>query len=135
MNTTEANVASLTLNYTNITSFQDTMQYFVPGEFGVHGGGHYGIGCDANGDLYNSPSDHAFFAHHAMIDRTWWIWQALDLKERQNATAGTVTFMNNPLSRNTTLNDTRTLGYAGVPDTKIANGLNTLAGQFCCVYA
>jgi tyrosinase len=62
MNTTEANVASLTLNNTNITSFQDTMQHFVPGELGVHGGRHYGIGGEANGDLYNSSSDPAFFA-------------------------------------------------------------------------
>jgi tyrosinase len=135
MNTTEANVVSLILNNPNITSFQDTMQYVVPDDLGVHGGGHYGIGGDANGDLYNSPSDPAFFAHHAMIDRTWWMWQALDLKERQNATAGTVTFMNNPPSRNTTLNDTIALGYAGVPNIKIADALNTLAGPFCYVYA
>jgi hypothetical protein len=47
----------------------------------------------------------------------------------------TVTFMNSPPKRNTTLNDTITLGHAGVPDAKIANGLNTLAGQFCYVYA
>jgi hypothetical protein len=73
MNTTEANVISLVLNILNITSFQDAMQCVVPGDLGVHGGGHYGIRRDANGDLYNSPSNPAFFAHHAMIDRTWWI--------------------------------------------------------------
>lgn len=135
MDTTETNVVSLIVNSPNISSFQDTMQYVVPGDLAVQGGGHYGIGSDANGDLYNSPSDPAFFAHHTMVDLTWWTWQALELETRQNAIAGTVTFMNNPPSRNTTLNDTISLGYAGVPDISILEGMDTLAGPFCYVYA
>jgi tyrosinase len=43
--------------------------------------------------------------------------------------------MNNPPSRDTTLNDMVTLGYAGVPDIKIADGLHTLADPSCYVYA
>jgi tyrosinase len=39
-NTTDANVVSLILESSNISSFQDTMQYVVPGDLGVHGGGH-----------------------------------------------------------------------------------------------
>jgi tyrosinase len=70
-----------------------------------------------------------------MIDLIWWIWQAFGLETRQNAIAGTITFMNNPPSRNTTLNNTIRLGYYGVPDISIGQGLNALTGPFCYVYA
>jgi hypothetical protein len=135
MNTTENSVVSLILNSPDIANFQDTMQYVVPGDLGVHGGGHYAIGGDANGDLFNSPSDPAFFAHHSMIDLVWWTWQSLGLQTRQNAIAGTITFMNNPPSRNTTLDDMIDLGYAGAPNITIGDTMNTLAGPFCYVYA
>lgn len=111
------------------------MQYVVQGDLGVHGGGHYTIGGDANGDLYNSASDPAFFFYHATIDLTWWTWQALGIQTRQSAIAGTVMFMNNPPSRNTTLNDTMYMGHAGVPDIRVGEAMNTLAGPFCYVYA
>jgi tyrosinase len=135
MNTTEDDVVSLILKSADIASFQDTMQYVVPGDLGIHGGGHYTIGGDANGDLFNSASDPAFFAHHSMIDLVWWTWQSLGLEMRQNAVAGTVTFMNNPPSRNTTLDDTLELGYTGAPNITIASAMNTLAGPFCYIYA
>jgi tyrosinase len=135
MNTTEQSVVSLILNSPDIASFQDTMQYVVQGDLGIHGGGHYTIGGDANGDLYNSASDPAFFAHHSMIDLVWWAWQSLGLETRQNAVAGTVTFMNNPSSRNTTLTDDLDMGYAGVSNITIGSAMNTLAGPFCYVYA
>jgi tyrosinase len=132
---TEERIVSLILNSPDISTFQDVMQYVVTGDLGVHGAGHYGIGGDANGDLYNSPSDPAFFMHHAMIDLTWWTWQSLGLGSRQNVIAGTLTFMNNPPSRNASLADGLDLGYAGVPNITIASAVDTLAGPFCYVYA
>jgi hypothetical protein len=30
-------------------------------------------------DVNSSPNDPVFFMHHAMLDRVWWIWQALQL--------------------------------------------------------
>ncbi|KAF1917038.1 hypothetical protein BDU57DRAFT_557120 [Ampelomyces quisqualis] len=132
---TEERIVSLILNSQDITTFQDTMQYVVTGDLGVHGAGHYGIGGDANGDLYNSPSDPAFFAHHAMVDLTWWTWQNLGPGTRQNAVAGTVTFMNNPPSRNASLADGLDLGYSGVQNITIGKVMDTLAGPFCYVYS
>lgn len=133
--TTDEKVVSLITQYTDILSFQDQMQNYAPGTMGVHNGGHYTIGGDAGADFYNSPSEPAFWFHHGMVDRVWTTWQNLDLESRQNAIAGTVTFLNNPPSRNATLNDTLSLGYVGVPDVRVADAMSTLAGPFCYVYA
>jgi tyrosinase len=133
-NASDDRVVSLILGSYDIASFQDTMQYVVSGDLGIHGAGHYGIGGDANGDLYNSPSDPAFFTHHTMIDLVWWTWQSLGLETRQNAIAGTTTFMNKPPSRNATLEDIIDLAYAGSPNITIRDAMNTLAGPFCYVY-
>ncbi|KZM18933.1 metal ion binding [Ascochyta rabiei] len=59
--TTDGKIAFLIKNSTEIRSFQDLMQNFVPGSVGIHSGGHYIIGGDAASDLYNSPADPAFF--------------------------------------------------------------------------
>ena len=79
-------------------------------------------------------SDPYFFLHHAQIDRVWWIWQNQDLKNRQNAIAGTITLNNDPVSRNTTLQDLLQLGVnepVGIP---IASAMSTLGGPFCYIY-
>jgi tyrosinase len=100
---------------------------------GVHTGGHFTIGGDPGGDIFTSPGDPAFFLHHAQIDRTWWIWQNQDLKNRQNAIAGTITLNNSPPSRNGTLQDYISLGVNAV-DITIGSAMNTLAGPFCYIY-
>ena len=79
-------------------------------------------------------SDPYFFLHHAQIDRTWWIWQNQDLKNRQNAIAGTITILNTPPSRNGTLSDILDLGVNGAPIT-IGSAMSTLGGEFCYIYA
>jgi len=134
-NATDDDIVSLILSSRDIKTFQDVMQTVVPGDLGLHGAGHYMIAGDANGDLYNSPADPAFFMHHSMIDLVWWTWQALDLKNRQNAIAGTITFMNLTPSRDTSLDDILTLGYAGSPDIPIRSAMSTLDGPFCYLYA
>jgi tyrosinase len=73
--------------------------------WGLHNGGHYIIGGDPGGvgssllpevfppmcrdlttdalqDFYCSPGDPAFYFHHGMLDRVWWIWQMQDPENR-----------------------------------------------------
>lgn len=101
--------------------------------YGVHTAGHFTIGGDPGGDIFTSPGDPAFFLHHAQIDRTWWIWQNQDLKNRQNAIAGTITLNNNPPSKDGTLSDLLSLGV-NAKDIKIGDAMSTLAGPFCYIY-
>ena len=135
--TSDYEVTSLIKNYKDIASFQSEYQgAFAQGRMGVHTGGHYTMGGDAGSDFYNSPADPAFFPHHAMIDRVWWIWQNQDLKNRRNAIDGTITFLNSPPSRNGTLNDTLTLGPMLDTFKNITNkdAMSTLGGPFCYIY-
>jgi tyrosinase len=108
---------------------------FATGFYGVHAGGHFTFGGDPGGDIFSSPGDPLFFLHHAQIDRTWWIWQNLDLANRQNAIAGTITLNNDPPSRNGTLQDIIELGVntleGGIP---ISDAMSTMAGPFCYIY-
>lgn len=131
--TTDARIFSLITNSSDILTFQDRMQSPGP-ETGVHLGGHYTIGGDAGSDFFNSPSDPAFWFHHAMIDRVWWIWQNQDLKARERAIAGTLTFLNQPPSREGRLDDVLELGYVGPPNTTVNDAMSTVGGPFCYVY-
>jgi len=131
---TDQNSSDLITNYKDIGSFQTRMQGdFASGFYGVHTGGHFTIGGDPGGDIFTSPGDPAFFLHHAQIDRTWWIWQNQDLKNRQNAIAGTITLNNSPPSRAGTLQDIIELGV-NAPGIQIGAAMNTLAGPFCYIY-
>ncbi|EDU44897.1 tyrosinase central domain protein [Pyrenophora tritici-repentis] len=131
-------VASLIIDNKDIWNFEMTMQGW-PGtqDLGVHGGGHYAMGGDPGRDFFVSPGDPLFYLHHGMIDRTWWIWQALDTKTRTSGAgiSGTQTFLNNPPSANTTLEDVVDLGYAASPPVKIADLMSTVKGPMCYMYA
>ncbi|KAF2263579.1 Di-copper centre-containing protein [Lojkania enalia] len=134
--TKDEDVADLIKNNKNFYWFATRMQGDFPSGFlGVHTAGHFTIGGDPGGDLFASPGDPAFFLHHAMIDRTYWTWQNLDLDSRLYSVQGTITINNQPPSRNTTLDDTFDLGYVGVPTVSIRDTSNTLAGPFCYIYA
>ncbi|KAF2002056.1 Di-copper centre-containing protein [Amniculicola lignicola CBS 123094] len=134
--TKDSDVTDLIKNYKDFTSFSTRMQGdFANGFLGVHTAGHFTIGGDPGGDLFASPGDPAFFFHHGMIDRVWWTWQNLDLKNRQYAIGATITVNNSPPSRNATLDDTFDLGYVGVPTVSIRQTSHTLAGPFCYIYA
>ncbi|QGA17998.1 hypothetical protein EYB26_005676 [Talaromyces marneffei] len=128
-------VVSLILNNNDIADFQLAMQG-VPGSgaIGVHGGGHYAMGGDPGRDVFVSPGDPAFWHHHGMIDRVWWIWQNLDLAQRQNAISGTGTFLNAPPSANTTLDTVVDLGYAAGQPIAMRDLTSTTAGPFCYLY-
>ncbi|EED15869.1 tyrosinase, putative [Talaromyces stipitatus ATCC 10500] len=128
-------VVSLILNNNDIADFQLAMQG-VPGSgsIGVHGGGHYAMGGDPGRDVFVSPGDPAFWHHHGMIDRVWWIWQTLDLANRQDAISGTNTFLNNPPSANTTLDTVIDLGYAAGEMIAMRELMSTTGGPFCYIY-
>ncbi|KAJ5193984.1 Tyrosinase [Penicillium cf. griseofulvum] len=128
-------IVDLILSNRNINDFQMNMQG-IPGsgQIGVHGGGHYCMGGDPSRDVFVSPGDPAFWLHHGMIDRTWWIWQNLDLYKRLNAISGTGTFLNSPPSPNTTLDTLIDLGYAGGETVAMRDLMSTVSGPFCYIY-
>lgn len=128
-------IVDLLLRPDNIYDFQMKMQG-VPGSgnIGVHGGGHYCMGGDPSRDVFVSPGDPAFWLHHGMIDRVWWIWQNLKPSKRINAIAGTATFLNMPESPDTTLDTLIDLGYAGGESVAMRDIMNTVSGPFCYVY-
>ncbi|KAL1651067.1 hypothetical protein SLS61_005584 [Didymella pomorum] len=133
--TKDADVAALIRNADTFFNFSTTMQGdFGAGYLGVHTAGHFTIGGDPGGDLFASPGDPMFFLHHAMIDRTWWTWQNLDVEQRLYAIGATITLNNSPPSRNATLDDVINLGYVGVPEVTIGEASNTLGGPFCYIY-
>ncbi|KAJ5502237.1 Tyrosinase [Penicillium fimorum] len=128
-------IVDLILRHDDVYDFQMNMQG-VPGSgnIGVHGGGHYSMGGDPSRDVFVSPGDPAFWLHHGMIDRTWWIWQNLDLHKRLNAISGTATFLNGPPSANTTLDTLLDLGYAGGETVAMRDLMSTVSGPFCYIY-
>lgn len=71
-----------------------------------------------------------------MVDRTWWIWQQLDLKTRtgEQGISGTGTFSNVPPSSNTTLNTPIDLGYAASPTVTMKDLMSTTEGPLCYIY-
>ncbi|KAK4222214.1 putative tyrosinase [Podospora fimiseda] len=120
----EIDTLELLTNYTTILDFQNRMQGdFVTGYFGVHTAGHFTIGGDPGGDFFASNGDPAFYLHHGMIDRVWWIWQNLDPATRTNAIAGTITIFDTPPSRNGTLEDILDMGI----NNALAEGPKTIA--------
>lgn len=69
-----------------------------------------------------------------MIDLMWWLWQYLDIDNRQYVIDGTLTFQNSPASANATLDDTVQLGYAGGYPITIRGLTNTAEGPLCYTY-
>ncbi|SMR64572.1 unnamed protein product [Zymoseptoria tritici ST99CH_3D1] len=135
----DANTTKLIMGNDDIAGFQNEMQgLFAPGEkpfYGVHSGGHFMVGGDPGGDFYTSPGDMWFFFHHAMIDRVWWTWQNMDIATRTNSIAGTITFLNDPPSRNATLEDVIDLGVNdGFRGMRIREVMSTTEGPFCYIY-
>ncbi|THD00201.1 hypothetical protein EYZ11_000392 [Aspergillus tanneri] len=128
-------IVQLILGTDSIWNFQMTMQG-IPGSgsIGVHGSGHYSMGGDPGRDVFVSPGDVAFWHHHGMVDRVWWIWQNLDLKNRRNAISGTGSYLNNPPTPNTTLDTIFDLGYANGGPIAMRDLMSTASGPFCYAY-
>ncbi|KFY07699.1 hypothetical protein V492_06902 [Pseudogymnoascus sp. VKM F-4246] len=136
---TDAGITDLIANNKEMGPFQDTMQGvvdgtpFLDGFYGVHAGGHYTIGGDPGGDFFVSPGDPMFWLHHGQIDRTWWIWQNQDLKNRQNAIAGSIYLFNDPPLPLGTLNDWMDMGACGKSAT-IGDVMDTQGEFMCYIY-
>jgi tyrosinase len=131
---TAFNLLNLTVGDASATigTFQDELQGPL-GTLRIHGAGHYSMGGDGS-DVFTSLNDPAFYLHHAMIDRLYWIWQVLHPDEA-NKLNGTVTFRNNPPSRLGTVDDLLEVGKLG-PWLPIKDVLNTIGGSpMCYVYA
>lgn len=102
---------------TEITEFQTVMDHWPPqpdGVLGLHGGGHFSVGATLQ-DLFASPQDPAFMLHHAMIDRLWGMWQAIDEKNRRYALNGTNVILNPPWAPPVTLDMTMEFGILDGP--------------------
>ncbi|EOA82019.1 uncharacterized protein SETTUDRAFT_97043 [Exserohilum turcica Et28A] len=132
-------ITELITTSNEVGTFQNRLQGdFANGYLGVHSAGHYTVGGDAGSDFFNAPSDPSFYFHHAMVDRTWWIWQNQDVAARRAQVAGTITFLDQPPSRNGTLQDTLTLGpmlQDAFENITMADAMSTLGGPFCYIYA
>jgi tyrosinase len=129
-----SDITSLITASPDIATFQNTMQGDFPAGFlGVHAAGHFTMNGDPGGDLFASPGDPAFWLHHGMVDRTWWIWQLKNLPASLTAVAGTLTIFNNPPSANTTLSDVQNFGPLA-QGIELGSLLSTVSGPFCYIY-
>ncbi|KAK4664743.1 uncharacterized protein QC763_506690 [Podospora pseudopauciseta] len=131
INKNSAAVTSAKDVYDVITKNNDTHWFQT-----VMEGGHYTVGGDPGGDFYTSPGDPAFWLHHTMIDRVWWIWQIQNLEKRLKEVSHTRTMSNFPPSANGTLDDLSGLGVLA-PDVEVRELMSTmggLMGKFCYIY-
>ncbi|EWZ79971.1 tyrosinase [Fusarium oxysporum f. sp. lycopersici MN25] len=117
----------------SIKAMQDEFQGRFADEFlGIHAAGHFVMGGDSS-DLFSSPNDPIFFLHHSMVDRIYWIWQALHPKQAKDI-AGTITILNTPPSRDAVKSDPLNMGVNARQIT-IGHALDTLGGSpFCYIY-
>jgi tyrosinase len=134
-NNNHSTVLNLIQNSPDIWSFETNTQG-APGSglLGIHGGGHLAMGGDPGRDADANPGDPGFWNHHAMIDRIWWMWQYGDLEEREFAISGTGTFLNEPVSANTTLDTHVKVGFVKRGSIAMKDIMSTTAGPFCYVY-
>lgn len=132
--TTTPQIAALILT-PNVKAFQDNINGdFNAGNLGIHSAGHYTIGGDPGADFFGSPGDPAFYLHHAMVDRAYWIHQTLNMPQSLTDLDGYRTIFNNPPSNETTLDDLIGMGREG-KEIPIRDAMNTIGGTpFCYIY-
>jgi tyrosinase len=69
-----------------------------------------------------------------MVDRVYWIWQALHLNQA-NTIAGTITLNNKPPSRNASLDDVISTNFLNMDTLKIKDLLSTVSDNpLCYIY-
>ncbi|KAF6780534.1 FAD binding domain containing protein, partial [Colletotrichum musicola] len=132
---TPENLLNLTIGAAaaSVRTFQDELQGRFKDRFvGTHTSGHMIVNGEAS-DMFSSTNDPTFYLHHAMVDRVYWLWQALHPREARSI-AGTITFLNNPPSRDARLDDL-ILQEPNAPNRPISDLMNTLGGPFCYIYA
>lgn len=115
----------------NIVELQDAISSSGV-EKGVHTGGHYAVG-GVMFDLFASPQDPVFMLHHAMVDRVWTKWQALDPDSRRFSWDGTNTIYN---AHTTAKVDKDTLLHYGILGRamRLEEVADTMAFEYCYTY-
>lgn len=87
-------VVDLTMALPTVADFNAGISGDVDGiSLNLHGGGHYAMG-GTGFDFFGSPQEPAFYLHHAMVDKVWSGWQALDPASRRYVYNGTSTIFN-----------------------------------------
>ncbi|KAH8901347.1 Di-copper centre-containing protein [Thozetella sp. PMI_491] len=124
-----SDIATFITSFTKVLDFQNYMQ----GGSGIHGVGHFTVSGDPGGDFYISPNEPSFWIHHAMIDRTWVIWQSQDYKNRMMQMEGGTSMMGFG-GKQQSLDDLVDLGVVGDKVYKIRDLLSSVDGPFCYVY-
>ncbi|KAF2026530.1 Di-copper centre-containing protein [Setomelanomma holmii] len=115
----------------SIAAFQDEFQS-PPGTLRLHGAGHFSMCGDAS-DVFSSLNDPAFYQHHALVNRVYWMWQALH-PDLARTIAGTRTIRNTPPSPNATIHDPLDVGVLG-EHLPIEDVLDTLGDTpLCYIY-
>ncbi|CAK7206467.1 hypothetical protein SEUCBS139899_009263 [Sporothrix eucalyptigena] len=104
--------------------------------WGLHNAGHYIIGGDPGGDFYCSPGDPAFYFHHGMLDRVWWIWQMQDPTTRMTAIPETGSMSMGPMKRSDAAEIMVDFGFLAPPVAlmKLLDPLGGYDGNFCYIY-
>ncbi|KAK4182224.1 putative tyrosinase [Podospora australis] len=129
------------LSQPNVDAFRHVSEGvpYTP-EIGPHGGIHYTLGGDPGGDLFTSPGDPAFYAHHSQMDRVWTLWQALGgpFATQRYTDLGSgpyahQSWANEPPSPLTQMSEVLDMGYAA-PSTTISEVMSTTGGEFCYFY-
>lgn len=114
----------------SIELFQNELQGRFQDLFlGMHASGHMAVGGEAS-DLFSSINDPSFWFQHSMVDHVYWIWQALHL-DQADTIAGTITILNQPPSRDTSIADIIDVGV-NAPPVAIEDVLDTLGQQSLC---
>lgn len=132
---TTENLLNVTIGAGSVTHpifWQEILGRYTDGFLGLHASGHYTMGGDAT-DLYSSVNDPAFYLHHTMLDRIYWIWQVLHPAEANKVT-GTLTLQNKPPTRNATIDEPLDMGINGEM-LRIRDMFDTLGGTpLCYIY-
>lgn len=123
-----SDIATFITYFDNVAAFQNYMQ----GGSGIHQVGHFTVSGDPGGDFYISPNEPSFFLHHAMIDRTWTIWQSLNYTNRRMQMQGGTSMFG--AGRQQSLDDLVDMGVAGDKVYKIRDLMSSVDGPFCYVY-
>ncbi|KAK4987000.1 hypothetical protein LTR50_004952 [Elasticomyces elasticus] len=136
----QANVSYL-ISQPDFPSFNYVMNGAL-GLMSVHTAGHQ-AGGGVNGDgssTFGANADPFFYLHHAMVDLTYTVWQALDSKRRQyNITGGnntaylTSTAFNIPPSPIVTLDFELNWGFLGQPR-QLRDIMSVTSGPYCYKY-
>jgi len=63
-----------------------------------------------------------------------WLPQNHNLKARTDVISGTLTFLDQLLSRNADRDDAKFVGHVGQPKITIGQAQSTLGGRFCYIY-